>query len=61
MKAIPEKTTKILDLLIPEGDLDCKVRRSVHLVAGAKAVLLSQIIKPINIPIPPKRIPNPPQ
>ncbi len=27
MKTITEKTTKILDLLIPEGDLDYKVRK----------------------------------
>jgi polyhydroxyalkanoate synthesis regulator phasin len=27
VKAITEKTTKILDLLIPEGDLDYKVRK----------------------------------
>lgn len=27
MKAIKEKTSKILDLLIPEGDLDYKVRK----------------------------------
>ncbi len=27
MKTLTEKTTKILDLLIPEGDLDYKVRK----------------------------------
>jgi len=27
MEAITEKTTKILDILIPEGDLDYKVRK----------------------------------
>ncbi|TAL26066.1 MAG: hypothetical protein EPN94_03960 [Nitrospirae bacterium] len=27
MKAIAEKTSKMLDLLIPEGDLDYKVRK----------------------------------
>lgn len=27
MEAITEKTTKILDLLIPDGDLDYKVRK----------------------------------
>lgn len=29
MKTITEKTTKILDLLIPQGDIDSKVRKII--------------------------------